>query len=129
MTSGPDILIGLLGAGGGLSLILTMFDKWRNRKFNKLKEESSIKLDDATYTEIASRAARINSADRISIETWWKVQFESVKEDLAEEQDWRRRAIKRWHDHKRWDDEQAQRLRELSGEPIEPAPSLDPDDD
>lgn len=128
-TSSTDILFGLLGAGGGLSAIFTMLDRWRNRKFNKIKEESSIKLDDATFKEIASRAAKINSEDRISIETWWKEQFESVKGDLSEQQDWRRRAIRRWHEHKRWDDEQARRLQELSGESIEPAPSLDPDDE
>lgn len=128
-TSGTDILFGLLGAGGGLSVIFTAADRWRNRKFNKIKESSSIKIDEGTYAEIAARAARINSEDRIEIEKWWKEQFESVKGDLAEQQAWRRRATRRWHEHKIWDDAQAQRLHELSGEAIEPAPSLDPDDE
>jgi superfamily I DNA and/or RNA helicase len=129
MPSGSDMVMGLLGAGGGLSVIFTVVDKWRNRKFTKLKEEGSVKLDEATYTEIASRAAKINTEDRIKIEKWWKEQFETVKRDLAEQQRWRRRAVRRWQEHKQWDDKQALRIHELTGQPVDPAPSLDPDDD
>lgn len=101
----------ILGIGGTLGAIFTGVSKLLDWKSNKLKKTGEIKLDKASYDEIASRAAKINSDERIETERWWKEQFDAVKielketrEELASEKAWRRKTTKRLREHQPWDD-------------------------
>lgn len=129
----PTLWISLvLGLGGALGTIFTVLTKISDREREKQKQEGAIKLDEASYTEIASRAAKINSEERIETERWWKEQFDAVKtelketrEELGDEKSWRRRTSRRLRDHQPWDDIQYQKNPENGP----PPPLLDEDDE
>ena len=129
----PTLWISLvLGAGGALGTLFTVWTKFRDRKLEREKQQGDIKLSQASYNEIASRAAQINSQERIETERWWKEQFDAVKqelketrEDLGEEREWRRKTTSRLRAHQPWDDKQLMKNPE-SGPP---PPLLDDEDE
>jgi hypothetical protein len=110
----PTLWISLvLGAGGGIGGILAVVTRIVEWRRNREKAEGEIQLGKASYDEIAVRAAKINSEERIQTERWWKEQFDAVKEQLIEtnkqlqaEKKWRRRTTQRLREHLPWDKEQ-----------------------
>lgn len=117
----------VLGGGGGIAGLFSLFSKVADRKQDKTQRDGVIQLDKATRERIAAEAAKINDDSRIRTETWWKEQFDAVKIELKAEQDWRRGMTKRLGPHLAWDERVAGKIRELGEEVGEP-PSLDPDE-
>ena len=122
----------VLAIGGILGSIFTLVSKIRDWRADKEKKHGEIKLDSASYDEIANRAAKINSEERIETERWWKEQFDAVKielketrEELSEEKAWRRKTTRRLRLHQPWDDHMAQLHPDIGGPPI----LLDEDDE
>lgn len=124
-----DNLWALIGSGVLFTTILGIYDRIRNRRFEKAKQSGDVKLNEAQLTEIVTRTSTMRTDDEVKAGEYWMGQFAAIRKQLEEQQNWRNRAAKKWREHKRWDDKQAERLRRLTGEPVEPAPSLDPDDD
>lgn len=128
----PTLWISLiLGAGGVTGAVLAVITRIANWGRDREKSEGSIKLDKASYDEIAIRAAKINSEERIQTERWWKEQFDAVKLELQAtrgelniEKKWRRRTTERLRQHLPWDDHVAEKCPDLP-----PAPPLWPDDE
>lgn len=121
------VLTTVLGSGVTMTGVLTVYDRVRNRKFEKRKQDATIKLDEATYTEIASRAEQTNSSNLMAVGAFWQGQFTELQSQVASLQDWRRRAKQRWHEHQTYDEGLARQIVELGGQ-AQPPPSLDPDD-
>ena len=101
----------ILGSGGFLGALFTLWTKIRDRRQDKEKKSGEIKLDKASYDEIASLAAKINSEERIETERWWKEQFDAVKVELEEARSeldeakkWRRKTTRRLKAHQVWDE-------------------------
>lgn len=107
----PTLWISLaLGLGGLMSAVMAVATKAGSWRRDKQKQTGEIKLDQASYDEIAVRAAKINSEERILTERWWKEQFDAVKvelqetrDQLASEKKWRRRTTERLRQHLPWD--------------------------
>lgn len=118
-------LLAILGTGGGMTVLLGIYDRIRNRRFDKRKQQSTIQLDDAQYKEITARAEQTNSANLMAVGAFWQGQFNAILKQLEDEQNWRARMTPRLKAHKRWDDQVSNML----GDAIGPPPSLDPDDD
>lgn len=115
----------VLGLGGALGALFTFWTKVRDRNQDKAKKTGEIRLDQASYDEIASKAAQINSQERIETERWWKEQFDAVKEDNKEirteldtEKKWRQKVTRRLRDHQEWDHQAANRYPDLGVPPI-----------
>jgi hypothetical protein len=121
------VLTTVLGSGVGMTGVLAVYDRVRNRKFERRKQDSTIKLDEATYAEISSRAEQTNSSSLMAVGAFWQGQFASLASQVASLEDWRRRAKNRWHEHQVYDEGLARQIVELGGH-AEPPPSLDPDD-
>lgn len=113
------LILGLGGLVTGLVAAIAKVADWRR---DSKKKDTGIQLDEAGYREIASRAAKITSDERIETERWWKEQFDAVKIELTEckeqsreelresrnelraERAWRKRIIHRLSVHQAWDD-------------------------
>lgn len=100
----------VLGFGGSLTAVITAWFTIRDRRQAREKKTGEIRLDKVSYDEIASRAAKINSDERIEIERWWKEQFDAVKLELREtrvelerEKNARRKVTKWAKQHQQWD--------------------------
>lgn len=101
----------LLGAGGTIGGLLTAFSRISDWRRNKEKKEGEIKLDQASYDEIATRAASINAEDFRKAGEFWQSQFDAVKaenkeirEELRIEQLFRKRITKYIRNHEPWDE-------------------------
>lgn len=121
-------ILGLGGAGGLFSLIWTVYTSIRDKSYRKAKQDGDVLLTDAQYREIAARAAQTKTAEQIQAGEYWMGQFAAISKELDLQREWRKRAQRRWHEHKVWDDMMSRKLRELTGDPFPPAPSMDPDD-
>jgi hypothetical protein len=73
-----------------------------------------------TEKRIAAEAAQINSDVAIAQQTWWRDQFDVLREELTAEQNLRRRLTQWAREHQTWD----QRAWELAvrTDPTYPAP-------
>lgn len=121
----------VLGSGSLLTSLYAVWTQIRNRKLNDIKKEGEVELDSAAYGEIANRAAKINSEERIETERWWKEQFDAVKVELKETKDelsierlWRRTVSRYIRRHQPWDDRMVDIARQHNW-PIESPPKLD----
>jgi hypothetical protein len=124
-------LISILGTGGAaglFSLVWTVYTSIRDRNYRNAKQEGDVLLTEAQYREIAARAAQTKTAEQIQAGEYWMGQFAAISKELDAQRDWRKRAQRRWHEHKVWDDMMTRKLRELTGENVASAPSMDPDD-
>lgn len=145
----------ILGAGGALSGLYTLIEKVRNHETEKQKQEGDIQLTDEQSKKIAKDAASITIQDNIRLETWWKEQFDAVKDELREtkeelketkielkksrtDQDTTQNELdiqRRWHRtvsryirrHQPWDDQVVEVARQHNW-PIDPPPKLDFDE-
>lgn len=116
-------LYSVLASGVTMTGVLGIYDRIRNRKFDKRKQDTSVKLDQATYDEIASRAAQTNSSNLMAVGSFWQGQFNELAKQVEGLESWRRRAKDRWHEHYIWDQKM------VAGDPDPgPPPSLDPDE-
>ena len=121
----PTLWVSLvLGLGGLSGTIFTIWTKLKDRDQDNAKRSGEIRLDQASYDEIASKAAQINSQERIETERWWKEQFDAVKEDNKEIRAelelevTRRKAVeKRIVIHQHWDHDAVRRYPELGDPP------------
>lgn len=100
----------ILGSGGLLGALFTVWTQLRDRKQTSRKMQGEIRLDAASYEEIATRAASINSEDLQKVGKFWQEQFDAVKDDnkeIREELDrqkrWRRKITTRLRVHQDWD--------------------------
>ena len=123
-----NTLMALLGGGALTTIVLGLIDRIRNRKFDRLKQGTSVKLDEAQYAEITSRAEQTSSSNLMAVGAFWQGQFTEIEKRLAAEQDWRARVTVKLKEHERWD-VRLMKLLEECGMQIEPPPSLNPDDD
>lgn len=121
------LLYTVLGSGVGMTTVLGIYDRVRNRRFDRRKQDSSIKLDDAQYEDIAARAEQTSSTNLMAVGAFWQGQFNSIQEQLEAERDWRKVMTPKLRAHKQWDDHVAVVLRECDMD-VGPPPSLDPDD-
>jgi hypothetical protein len=123
------VLTTVLGGGAGMTVVLGVYDRVRNRKFEARKQGTTIKLDEATYTEIASRAEQTSSSNLMAVGAFWQGQFQEVEKQLAAEQDWRRRMKQRARAHREWDEELIRKLELECDIHVDSPPPLDPDDE
>jgi len=131
----------LLGLGGALGALFTVWTQIRDRRQTKAKAVGQIKLDQASYNEIAARAASINSEDLRKVGEFWQGQFDAVKEENKEirkeldtERRFRRRITKYIRNHEPWDELAENKLAEanrlLPGQfEMPPRPGLDLEED
>ena len=103
MLSTETLISAGLGAGGAITGAWAVATQWRDRYRRQAKQEGEIRLDDTTRIRIAAEAAQINSDERIATEKWWKEQFDAVKAELVEEQQWRRSMARQLKPHRAWD--------------------------
>ena len=111
-----------------LTTAWTLFTNMRDRFRTIQKQETGIKLDNATYAQIATQAAALNSEDLRKVGEFWAEQFDKVVKQVQDQQLWINAAKRRWALHEAWDARLAAQVRDFGGH-IEPAPSLDPDED
>lgn len=121
-------ILGAGGAGGLLSLVWTVYTSVRDKSYRKAKQDGDVLLTEAQYREIAARAAQTKTAEQIQAGEYWMGQFAAISKELDLQREWRKRAQRRWHEHKVWDDMMTRKLRELTGSDVASAPSMDPDD-
>jgi hypothetical protein len=121
-----NIWIALLGGGAGATLILGIIDRSRNAKFDRRKQDTGIKLDEATYADIASRAEQTNQTGLMAVGSFWQGQFGEIVKRVDELAEWQRKARIQMQKHREWD---RQLLSDCEGHgSIGPPPPLDPDD-
>lgn len=120
------LIASILGSGVGGATILKLIDMVRNRKFDKRKQETSVQLDEATYAEIAARAANVNNTNLMAVGSFWQGQFQELAKQVENLEDWRRRAKSRLREHEQWDNMVASKMEECNMH-IDPPPPLDPD--
>lgn len=112
---------------GGAALITAGITAWttvRERRVRDRKQQGEVTLTVEQTKQVAAQAASINNADRIATERWWQEQFNTVRDELVIEQQWRRRMTSYIRRHQPWD-EQAQQMLKDCGMPIPPPPKLD----
>jgi hypothetical protein len=122
------VLTTVLGSGAGMTVVLGVYDRVRNRKFDRRKQDTTIKLDEATYTEIASRAEQVSSTNLMAVGSFWQGQFDMLTKRFESEQDWHRRVAEKLRAHRAWDQQIMRRLDEC-GIHVDPPPTLDPDEE
>lgn len=100
----------LLGGGGALTGFYAIYTQIRDRGRSVRKQESDLRLDEATERRIITEAAKIGSDERIEAERWWSQQIDDLRADLREESTLARdarREVNRlvaWADsHQEWD--------------------------
>lgn len=128
----PTLWISIfLGAGGAVGALFTVWTQIRDRKQDRAKKQGSILLDQASYDEIAARAASINSEDLRKVGEFWQQQFDAVKQENEElrseidiERRFRRRITRYIRNHEPWDELAESRLAENQIE-MPPRPTLD----
>lgn len=122
-------IVTILCSGVLFTAILGFYDRLRNRRFEKTKQGTGLKLDSAQYNEIVARTEQTSSSNMIAVGAFWQGQFSEVTKRLDAEQEWRKRMKVRLHEHRTWDRKLLARLSpDVISELGEP-PSLDPDDD
>lgn len=121
-------LVTVLAGGAGATILLGLIDRIKNWKYDRRKQDSSIKLDEGTYDEIASRAEQTNSSNLMAVGAFWQGQFSDIEKRLAAEKDWRNTMTVKLRKHEAWDRKLMKMLAECDMH-IDPPPSLDPDDD
>jgi hypothetical protein len=126
--STTTILSILSAIGVAATAYWTVYTNVRDRRRTVAKQNTGIKIDEATYNEIATRAASINSDDMRKVGEFWQEQFDAVVKQVQSQQAWINSAKRRWAQHEVWDAKLAAQVRAHGGT-IEPAPTLDPDED
>lgn len=125
-----NTLMLILGAGGGATILLRLIDIVRNFRYDKRKQDSTIKLDDAQYAEITSRAEQTSSASLMAVGAFWQGQFSEMQKVMQERLDaetkWRTGMTTKLKAHEKWD-RQLMKMLEDCDMHIPPPPSLDPD--
>lgn len=114
--------------GVAMTGLWTLYANVRDRERNIRKQETGVKLDEAQYTQIATQAAALNSEDMRKVGEFWQAQFDAVVDQVRDQQLWINKAKRRWTLHEQWDEHVAREVRRCGGV-LEPAPSLDPDED
>lgn len=99
-----SVFLGVGGTGGILSITWTIYKDVTSRQTQEEKAEGEIKLDTTTEKRIAAEAAQINSDVAIAQQNWWKDQFESIRAELTEEQNLRRKLSIWARQHQAWDE-------------------------
>lgn len=110
-----------VGGGSGIgSLGYTVYKDHRDRRIEQRRQEVGVAIDEVTEKRIAAEAAQINSDVAIAQQTWWRDQFDVLREELTAEQNLRRRLTQWAREHQTWD----QRAWELAvrTDPTYPAP-------
>lgn len=125
---GTSGLITILGSGALFTVILGIYDRVRNRKFEARKQGTTIKLDEATYAEITARSEQSNQTGLMAVGSFWQGQFAELEKRFASERLWRIRAQRKMREHRQWDALVARKMAECNMAVPEP-PSLDPDED
>jgi hypothetical protein len=135
MTTTQIVVSLLLGLGTFVSAGLSVFSYRQSRR----RSESEIALTDTEKNQLLQDINKSRTEERIAQERWWAEQLGIVRGELnAERQEkeklrdennmlWREfdRVVAFIRvEHKRWDDEAADKIRELGGE-IENAPQLE----
>lgn len=108
--------------------VLGIYDRIRNRRFDKRSQEGTIKLNDAQYKDITARAEQTASSNLMAVGSFWQGQFASIVKELEIEKQFRLKMTPRLKAHKIWDQQVTVKLEECSMH-VDPPPSLDPDDD
>lgn len=100
----------LLGGGALATSVFALITQIRDRGRSVRKQEGDLKklqtgieLDETTRTRLAAEAAQINSDVAIAQQTWWREQFDAVREELTLEQQRTRRLTKWANEHQEWD--------------------------
>lgn len=121
----------LLGGGAVATILLGLIDRIRNRAYDRRKQGTSVKLDEAQYTEITARAEQTSSASLMAVGAFWQGQFNEMQKTMTDrleaEQKWRTGMTAKLKAHERWDRDLLKKLEECDVH-IEDPPSLDPDD-
>lgn len=118
------IFLGAGGSAGLLSLAYTAYKDRRDRRLVEEKQEGEIKIDSVMEKRIAAEAAQISSDVAIAQQTWWKTQFDAVRQELTQEQMMRRRLTTWAKAHQSWD-ETAWMLAVQSDPDYPPPPKLE----
>ena len=120
--------VAILISGGVFTILLGLYDRIRNRKFETAKQNTGIKLDDAQYRQIVAQTEQTSVSNMTAVGAFWQGQFSEVTRQLEEQRDWRRRMTVRLYEHRVWDQKLLARLHDCDINDIDPPPSLDPDE-
>lgn len=127
------VLAAVLGSGASMTIALGVYDRIRNRRFDKRKQETTIKLDEATYNEIAARAEQVDANKIMAVGAFWQGQFSELSKRFEAEQRTNRerwdRMTRKAHEHKLWDEKLLRKLADCNINDMESPPSLDPDEE
>ena len=98
------VFLGAGGAAGLFSFFYTVYKDVKNRDIEATKAEGEIKIDSVTEKRIVAEAAQINSEVAIAQQTWWKDQFDYMREELTKAQH-SNRVLRTWAEkHQLWDE-------------------------
>lgn len=120
-------IVSILGSGVFGATLLGLYDRIKNRKYDAKKQTTGIKLDEAQYAEIATRAAQVNDTNLMAVGSFWQGQFREVTKEIDSLKEWRAKAKERFRAHAAWDRAMVAEL-ESKGHQVDPPPDLDPDE-